>query len=61
MYDFNESYARRRDHLLERMKNERWEVEEKICKKRGRKAKEPTKPAVDLDKPRNKGYNWLAK
>lgn len=61
MYDFNESYARRRDHLLERMKNERWEVEEKVCKKRGRKTKEPAKPIVDLDKPRNKGYNWLAK
>ena len=60
MFDFDESYNRRRYHLLNQIKKEKWETEEKQPgKKRGRKSKEIIKPVIDLDKPRNKGYNWL--
>lgn len=64
MVNFNEgkdeSYIRRRNHLLEMMKKEKWDVDEKPqCKKRGRKIKEKSKPNIDLEKPRNKYYSWL--
>jgi len=58
--DKDESYIRRRNHLLEKIKKEKWEVDDKPqCKKRGRKIKEAPKPNVDLEKPRNKYYSWL--
>jgi hypothetical protein len=58
--DKDESYIRRRDHLLEKIKKEKWEVDDKPqSKKRGRKTKEASKPNVDLEKPRNKYYSWL--
>lgn len=56
----DESYIRRRNHLLEMIKKEKWEVDEKPqCNKRGRKPKEAPKPIIDLEKPRNKYYSWL--
>jgi hypothetical protein len=59
MLSFDELYNKRRDHLLNQIKKEKWETEEKQSgRKRGRKNRE-IKPMIDLDKPRNKGYNWL--
>jgi hypothetical protein len=58
--DKDESYIRRRNHLLEKIKKEKWEVDDKPqSKKRGRKTKEAPKPNIDLEKPRNKYYSWL--
>lgn len=49
-----ESYERRRDHLLEMMKRQRWDEDEpKVGAKRGKKPKEKPKPKLDMSKPQN--------
>lgn len=56
----DESYIRRRNHLLEMIRKQRWDIdEEPQCAKRGCKPKETPKPSIDLEKSRNKYYNWL--
>lgn len=57
----DKNYTRRRNWLLEQMKKTRWEddnLEEKRCN-RGRKPKPKPQPEIDMNKARNKHYNWF--
>jgi hypothetical protein len=58
-FDKDESYIRRRNFLLERMKKTRWDEEEsKPQAKRGRKPSPPPKAQIDPNKPRNKFFKF---
>lgn len=56
----DESYIRRRNWLLSRMKKTRWEEPEENLNisKKGRKPKEIPKPKLDLNNPRNKFFKF---
>jgi hypothetical protein len=53
-------YIQRRNWLLDRMKRQRWDLEDekKPQNKRGRKPAPPPTPNIDQTKPRNKFFKF---